>query len=135
MDAIQLDLERAKRKIDELDLSFVESRLVNIDGLSAEEAREAIACYRCLLMLHLMYPNRAMAPPLAADRALHAHILHTRRYAQDMQAIFGHFLHHDPGNTNEEAREFSRQAFLEHFGLRIETFAICFVSIEEKQAA
>lgn len=30
------------------------------------------------------------------DVIWHAHILHTKRYADDCQAYFGHFLHHTP---------------------------------------
>ena len=135
MEPIQLDAERAKRKIQELDLSFVERRLVNIEGCSVEQAREAVDGYRRLLTLQVEYTNDRLAPPVAADRALHAHILHTQRYADDMQAIFGRFMHHDPENSNEATREFTRQAFLKHFGLQIEAFAICWVSIEQKRAA
>ena len=135
MTIITLDIERAKRVINELNLSFVETRLMRFEGCSAEQAREATTAYRQLLVLQVTYPDRQLAPPAAADRALHAHILHTKRYADDMQAIFGHFLHHDPEESNEEARDFTRQAFAKHFDVAVETFAICMVSIEMKRAA
>jgi len=135
MDIIQLDTEVAKRKIRELDLSFVERRLVNMEGCTAAYALEAVDQYRQLLTLQVEHPDRMLAPPVAADRALHAHILHTQRYADDTQAIFGRFLHHDPERTNEEARTFTRQAFQDLFGVTVETFALCVVAIEMKLAA
>jgi hypothetical protein len=135
VDSIQLNTEIAKRKIQELDLSFVERRLVNIEGCSAEQAGKAIASYKNLLTLQVEYPNKRLAPPVEADRALHAHILHTKRYADDMQAIFGNFLHHDPEESREEIRDFTRQAFLEHFGVSVEAFALCWIGIEQKRAA
>jgi hypothetical protein len=135
METIQFDAERAKRKIQDLDLSFVERRLVNIEGCGAEQAREAVESYRRLLTLQVEYPDQVLAPPVAADRALHAHILHTQRYADDMQAIFGRFLHHDPEVSSEEARAFTRQAFARHFGLDVGAFAICAIAIEQKRAA
>ena len=130
MDVIQLDTLRAKRMIQELDLDFVEQRLINIESMTAEQAREAIDCYRKLLTLQVEYPNRALAPPLPADRALHAHILYTKRYAEDMQSIFGRFLHHDPGETTEESRAFTRQAFDELFGTKVDAFAMCMIAVE-----
>ena len=130
MDVIQLDTVRAKRMIQELDLDFVEQRLINVEGFTAERAREAIESYRNLLTLQVEYPSRALAPPLSADKALHAHILHTKRYAEDMQTVFGRFLHHDPANTSEEARDFTRRAFLEHFGTTVDTFAMCLINVE-----
>ncbi len=138
---VHLDAEVSKRKIQDLDLSFVERRLVRVDGYTAEQAREATELYRCVLTLQVEYPERAIVPPVAADHALHAHILHTRRYAEDMQAIFGRFLHHDPeeeaGADYEATREFTRQAFLDRFGRSITAFELCYVDVGngEKRAA
>ncbi len=133
MDMVQLDVERAKRKIQDMDLSFVERRLVNVEGCSPEAAREAVASYRRLLSLQVDYPQHRLAPPMTADRALHAHILHTQRYANDMQAIFGRFLHHDPEESNEEARELTQGLFVKHYGISIDSFAICAISIENRE--
>ena len=137
MTIVQLDSARAKRMIQELDLSFIEQRLINVEKCEPEYAREAIACYRKLLTLQVDYPGQQLVPPATADRALHAHILYTRQYAESMNAIFGQFLHHDPGNTSPEAREFTRKLFLENFGDNIDSFALCFVSLEiaERRAA
>lgn len=129
MTIIQLDAEVSKRAIQELDLAFVERRLVRCDGYTVERAREAIDLYRCVLTLMVENSGRAIVPPKGADDALHAHILHTRRYADDMQAIFGGFLHHDPEEvaspSYNEARDFTRQAFLDRFGLTIADFELC----------
>ena len=133
MDMVQLDVERAKRKIQDMDLSFVERRLVNVEGCSPEAAREAVASYRRLLSLQVDYPQHRLAPPMDADRALHAHILHTQRYADDMNAIFGRFLHHDPAESNEETRELTRNLFETHYGISVNTFAMCIINIENRE--
>jgi hypothetical protein len=141
MTLVHLDTEVSKRKIHDLDLSFVERRLIRVDGYTAEQARAATDLYRCVLVLQVEYPERAIVPPVAADHALHAHILHTRRYAADMQAIFGRVLHHDPDDfaaaTADAAREFTRQAFLDRFGIAVPAFEMCLVSLEAgaRQAA
>jgi hypothetical protein len=129
----QFDLEIAKKLIYKLDLLFIERYLVDNDGYSEEYARKAIISYRHLLELKLEYPDNALALSTLADKALHAHILHTRRYAEDMQAIFGGVLHHDPGVVTQEAREFYQQVFFKHFGGDAENLAMCTVSLEKKQ--
>jgi hypothetical protein len=141
MTVVQLDAEVAKRKIQELELDFVERRLIRFEEYTAEQAREATALYRCLLTLQVEHPDRLIVPPVAADHALHAHILHTRRYARDMQAIFGRFLHHDPedaaGADYEAARDFTRRAFLDRFGLNLTAFEMCTINgkTEDRRAA
>ena len=137
----QLSAEKTKAKVLNLDLSKVERRLVRVDGYTEGKAREAIETYRQFLVLKATYPDRALVPPVAADHALHAHILHTRQYAKDTQAIFSGFMHHDPEETTDatydEAREFTRQAFLEYFGVDVAAFEFCMVNVDtrEKQAA
>lgn len=137
MTVVQFCIEQAKLNIHNLDISKIERRLVRVDGYSEGKAREAIAMYKQFLMLKAEYPDRHLVPPVAVDHALHAHILHTRQYARDMQAIFGGFLHHDPeeatGAAYEEARAFTRQAFLDHFGIGVDAFEMCWLNLEDKE--
>lgn len=57
--------------------------------------------YRRYLALRLLHPDREIVPTggrsREVDKIWHMHILDTRRYHTDCQAIFGEYLHHAPG--------------------------------------
>ena len=82
------------------------------------------------------YPDRRLAPPADGDRALHAHIIYTRRYAKDMNDIFGRFVHHDPDDAvdpeRDEARAFTSEAFFSHFKEEVKSFAMCWVNVDDQ---
>lgn len=52
--------------------------------------------YRRFLFLNAVSDEQVLVPTRDVDKFWHAHILDTRKYAQDCNAIFGHFLHHFP---------------------------------------
>ena len=142
MTTLQFDKSLAKKKIRELDLDYIARRLVRVDGCTEAEAQGSVATYKNLLELLVEYPDRRLAPPTDGDRALHAHIIYTRRYAKDMNDIFGRFVHHDPDDAvdpeRDEARAFTSGAFFSHFGVNVESFALCWVNVgdqDEKLAA
>lgn len=94
----------------DLDLSDVSARVVKSDdqrrpgffrsGPPAAMAR-AQRDYRRYLALRLLYPERTIMPTGWSSRMVdalwHEHILDTRRYAADCQAVYGAYLHHVPG--------------------------------------
>ena len=122
MDVIEFDVEAAKRMIRDMDLSFVQGRLRRY-GYTAERAERAVALYKNFLQLRVLHPDQVIVPPRAADHAWHEHILHTERYARDMNALFGSFLHHDPEGAGtaeyERACDFTRTKFQELFGIAL----------------
>jgi hypothetical protein len=71
------------------------------------EAEVAACEYRRFLTLHLRYPDRTLVPSALIDLVWHYHILDTRKYIEDCNRIFGHYLHHDPyfGIGSEESRQ------------------------------
>lgn len=83
-----------KKAIANLDLTWVHARLVK-QGFSPDRADTAIFHYRQFLFLCAKYDGNT--PTVDVDEAWHNHILFTRQYAGDCQAVFGEFLHHDPG--------------------------------------
>lgn len=92
-------LERSVAAIAGLDLDPVKQRLVHALGehrWSQARAEQAALGYRRYLMLRAKYPGASLSPPGDVDAFWHAHILDTRRYAEDCEAIFGAFLHHHP---------------------------------------
>jgi hypothetical protein len=52
--------------------------------------------YRKFLALHLAFPDADIVPCKLVDEIWHQHILDTRAYHADCQAIFGSYLHHYP---------------------------------------
>jgi len=91
------------------------------------------AWYRRFLTLQLLYPDEPWAPTKEIDEVWHQHILGTRKYAADCDAVFGHFLHHDvfapddPPVGYENATAITREG-LERFGGSLDELVIAFAS-------
>ena len=95
------------------------------EGWSQAATEMAIANYCRFLYLIFLYPEVSLVPTLEIDTVWHAHVLSTRKYATDMQYLFGEFLHHDPafGTRGDEdhqrwqtAFQVTKALFQEHFG-------------------
>lgn len=84
-----------------LDLSYVERRLTDRYGWSSAEAKEAVRRYKNFLRLLLKYPDQILAPAPDMDEAWHNHILFTREYMRDCEAIFKSYLHHSPAQASD----------------------------------
>ncbi|MEY8198125.1 MAG: hypothetical protein RPS47_02675 [Colwellia sp.] len=52
--------------------------------------------YRRFLDLKVLYPGVSMVPSKVVDKIWHAHILDTKSYREDCQAVFGKFIDHFP---------------------------------------
>lgn len=83
-------------KVKALDMAAVVAVLVQRDGYSPTKAAELAEEYRKYLAL--VGTGLQPVPSKKVDDAWHAHILNTKSYAADTQALFGHFLHHEPAN-------------------------------------
>lgn len=77
-----------------LDLSFVESRLINREKWDPKKAKEAVRRYKNFLVLRFKYPSLIIIPAPDIDEVWHAHILFTQEYTDTCQKIFGKYLHH-----------------------------------------
>lgn len=85
--------------IDRLDLDPIRRRLTHEragKGWAPARAAAAERDYRRYLKLLAKYPALTIAPSGDIDEFWHAHILDTRKYAEDCQATFGEFVHHYP---------------------------------------
>lgn len=74
----------------QLDLSFLHDEFGKTD----------VECY--LVFLDHVKKTGSTKTPLLTQRVdcvWHAHILHTKRYAQDCEWFFGYFLHHTPNEA------------------------------------
>lgn len=92
-------LEQTLAAIAALDLTPIKFKGTRTDdgyGWTPEQADRLELAYKRWLMLHAKYPELTLAPDQDVDHFWHLHILDTRKYAADCEAIFGHFLHHYP---------------------------------------
>jgi len=100
-----LDLTRIRRKLQE---PAPEGK-----GWDEKTALEAEKWYRRFLEVCLRNPKFPVVPNPIIDAFWHQHILDTRAYERDCNAIFGAFMHHYPyfglnGDAAERDRAFAR---------------------------
>jgi hypothetical protein len=84
------------QKVANLDFTMLKRKLVQENGWAPDFCDEAEDLYKKFLALNLHYPDRKICPTGPIDTFWHAHILDTRAYTQDCEALFGHYLHHFP---------------------------------------
>lgn len=88
------------------------------------QAKQAIEQYLNFLCLTWLYPDRLLVPTQLIDQVWHCHILHTRQYRQDCEALFGCYLDHEPHPSSNQLYDQSLQSAFEqtkvlferHFG-------------------
>ena len=82
-----------------IDLDPIKFKLMNsTEGInwSREKADRVEIEYRQFLELCLVYCDQVIVPSKCVDIFWHNHILDTKKYADDCDAVFGYFLHHFP---------------------------------------
>jgi len=92
-------------QVDSIDLSNVRKRLLKEQTWTPEYTDKVIQEYRRFLLLCLRFPQMTVVPSPAVDEVWHAHILHTRAYANDCQTFLGFFLHHSPSYGAEQIQK------------------------------
>jgi len=109
-------LEQTLAAIDALDLEPIKFKATRSEdgyGWTPEYADAMALAYKRYLVLHAKYPEATLAPDQDTDRFWHMHILDTRKYAADCDAMFGEFLHHFPylGLRGEDDERALQDAF------------------------
>jgi len=109
-------LEETIAAIHALDLEPIKFKATRSEdgyGWTREHADGVALAYKRYLILHAKYPDMMLAPDQETDRFWHLHILDTRKYAADCEAIFGRFVHHFPylGLRGEEDAQVLDDAF------------------------
>jgi len=100
-------IQAIAKRVEELDLRPIKVKLMDPhsgEGWTEEYTDKVEIWYRRFLALSLEYPQKLLVVNDAVDTFWHYHILDTRKYADDCQQVFGHFLHHFPyfGMRGEE---------------------------------
>ncbi len=78
--------------------------------------------YRRFLYLIIQHPNKGLAPSQCIDEYWHAHIVHTKKYMEDCDAIVGHYIHHQPADKLNPDTKKLKQAFQTTCDLYEKTF-------------
>lgn len=121
-EALRMALDRVGR----LDFTLLKRKLTEEKGWAPDLCDEVEDLYRKFLALTARYRDEKICPTGPIDTFWHAHILDTRAYARDCEAVFGEFLHHFPyfgmrGPEDEAALERTFRAsvekFILHFGI------------------
>lgn len=97
----------AKRHIQNLDLSSVRENAITKLSWSPEKAERVETSYkRFLYALAHKEENDLLSPPSQeVDDFWHQHILDTRKYGEDCDRVFGHYIHHTPRLSPEDQRK------------------------------
>jgi hypothetical protein len=93
--------------LEKLDLSYIENYMCSahyaLPQWSSSDARFAIQLYKRFLWLIVRYgANQIIVPTKEIDEVWHNHILHTKRYTQDCQAVAGQYIHHMPSDFSDQ---------------------------------
>ena len=95
-----IKVANALEKVRQIDFAPIRFKLGNSqhgEGMSNIDIRIAQLLYEAYLTLLIAFGQQSiLAPPVAADKFWHYHILDTRKYMQDCQHLFGEYLHHYP---------------------------------------
>ena len=123
----KISLAQTVAAIQALDLTPIKFKATRDEdgyGWSAEHADRMEIAYKRYLILHAKYPHLPLAPERDIDRLWHMHILDTRKYAADCDAVFGRFVHHFPylGLRGEDDARALQSAFEQMQALYAETF-------------
>ena len=96
----------AKRHIQSLNLTSVRIKMIEKEGWSPDQALRVEGDYkRFLYALAHKRPDDILSPPTQeVDEFWHQHILDTRKYREDCETIFGHYVDHTPGLDRERQR-------------------------------
>jgi hypothetical protein len=102
----------AKRHIRQLDLTSVRRKVFEDLSWGSEKIDQAELEYRQFLYaLARKRQEDLISPPNPeVDEFWHRHILDTRKYREDCQLVFGHYMDHAPGlGPEEQARADTRR--------------------------
>ena len=101
----------AWKYIEKIDFESIKHKvLMSNRGWREGHVERAIVSYKMFLYICRVYNGWEHAPHPSMDEVWHAHILHTRRYFSDCQALFGGYLHHNPATVPEKKKEGERRS-------------------------
>jgi hypothetical protein len=127
-----------------LDLESVKLRVTDAEGWTREYADSVEVEYKNYLAMVVKYQEHAEDILLSknVDEFWHAHILHTMKYTEDCERVFGKYLHHNPQVGKQAPVDVERKAALTEKARRLYqrefeagNTAMCSVAIHPEKAA
>lgn len=114
-------IQDAINYIEKLDFDEIINKITTKDPLVShvwriDDAHKAVRYYRNFLIINKKHgkSNPVIPPSMEMDEIWHHHILDTRRYINDCEAIFGRYFHHYPyfGARSIEGKKNLDETFL-----------------------
>lgn len=108
-------LEEAKAYIYSIDFSRIINKMVQHQGWLRSDAEKVCEMYRNFMFLRKKYGKTHQLPPSEdMDEFWHVHILDTKKYRKDCDAIYGEYIDHYPYFGIDEVTDFEDlgQAFV-----------------------
>jgi len=94
--------------INSIDLEPIIQRLIKRKKWTLRKAYEIAKLYRNFLYIGKKYGDKKISPSQQIDDFWHEHVLDTKKYHEDCNKIFGHYLHHNPANESKITPEYKQ---------------------------
>lgn len=95
----------ARGYIEALDLDYIIQSMCapsyTLPRWNISDATHCCRLYKNYLILLKKHLPEFLVPTREIDEFWHNHILYTKNYCRDSQAIFGHYLHHEPASPDD----------------------------------
>ena len=130
----QAIIDASMAAIEALDLAAVKRKVVAEKGWNQATADYAELRYRRFLCMHRLDRGRALVPLPDVDAFWHQHILFTREYAQDCDALFGEFFHHSPASGDKDEAQRRRPVLAETAEFYADIFGEDYFAVEPEHA-
>ena len=141
-------VDQAIAAIQALDLEPIRLRVMDTEsgeGWTREYAETIERAYRTYLTMLVKHPENVEDIIVSedVDEFWHAHILHTMKYTEDCEKVFGAYLHHNPhvgertqADVERKAAqaEKTRRLYRDEFAT-VQDFAYCGASVKAQDAA
>jgi len=99
-------LEMAASYLDQLDLSYLCNKMCSsYYSLPRWQPPLASICemlYKRFLWLLIKFPDQQLTPTRDIDEFWHNHILYTKQYVVDCNALLGRYIHHQPSDPDDK---------------------------------
>ena len=127
-----------------LDLESVKLRVKDAEGWTREYADRIEIAYKTYLTMVVQCQDHAEDILLSedVDEFWHTHILHTMKYTEDCERVFGKYLHHNPQVGKQAPADIERKVALTERAQRLYerefeagNAAMCSVAIYPEKAA
>src|SRR6266487_467301 len=135
-------VEQVMAAIRALDLEPIKLRVMDPElgeGWTREYAESIERAYRNYLIVLVKHPEdiEEIVVGKDVDEFWHTHILHTMKYTEDCEKVFGTYLHHSPDIGGRAPAEIERKAALVEKTQRLyqQESAMCSAAIHAESAA